>query len=441
MLKKPIDIQSTLNNLHMPENLAIGLMVAEQKIKCQQIGCDFEYFGFAFGESPFPVMTRLEQELRKHTLDSNYASALGIEPLRSAVASFYNRVFQVKRRPEQIVVGLGTKMLVYMLLQILEGDVVIPTPAWIGYAPQAGMLGRAWHPLPLRKEDGYMIDPKALEHYLVSLPPCQHLLIINNPNNPTGVLYTKSELEEIVSVCRRNNTLILADEIYALTSYQYPDFVSLGQIYPEGTFVTGGLSKDRSAGGYRLGVLLMPEDSDVALVDAFEKLAATIYSSIPTPIQWAAIAAYEDHPSDYFYYDRVRNIHRIMGTTLSGMCNRINGLNATIPQGGFYYYLDFQELQAKLSSKGIETSNQLGKALLAHPYHIATVTGDAIMLPPGSFGARIAFVDYDGKAAYEHYERHTPKNEQEDIQFVRDMAPNMIEGVEAIKQFVMDLDS
>jgi aspartate aminotransferase len=385
-------------------------------------------------------MTRLEQELRKHTLDSNYASALGIEPLRVAVASFYDRVFQVKRKPEQVVVGLGTKMLVYMLLQILEGDVVIPTPAWIGYAPQAGLLGRAWHPFPLKKEDGYRIEAEALEHYLTSLPPCQHLLIINNPNNPTGILYTNDELEQIVDVCRRNNTLILADEIYALTSYQYQDFVSLGKLYPEGTFVTGGLSKDRSAGGYRLGVALMPEESDAELVDAFEKLAATIYSSIPTPIQWAAIAAYEDYPSDDLYYDRIRNIHRIMGTTLSEMCNRVDGLNATIPQGGFYYYLDFQELKAKLSSKGIKTSNQLGKALLAHPYHIATVTGDAIMLPPGSFGARIAFVDYGGGAAYEQYERHTPRNKREEIQFVRDMAPKMIEGVEAIKQFVMDLD-
>ena len=117
----------------------------------------------------------------------------------------------------------------------------------------------------------------------------QKILMLNNPNNPTGLLYDKSELEEIADVCRKQNIIVLADEIYAQITYDMTKFVSMAKIYPEGTFVTNGLSKSHGAGGYRLGYILFPQGA-VSSKYQFEKIQAIEYTSAVTPVQHAAVA-------------------------------------------------------------------------------------------------------------------------------------------------------
>ena len=436
MQKSSIMLRSSIEKLHMPENLAIGMMVAEQHEKCRKINCDFDYYGFAFGQSPFPVPPLLRRMLQENVDYGGYVHPGGIPELRQAVAGFYQRHFRLDAPAERVIIGPGTKTLIYMIFNILEGDVIIPSPAWTSYAPQASLLGQSWHILPLSPENDYRLQPEELDTFLRSLPRQQHLLILNNPNNPTGKLYTLQELDALVQVCRRHDTLILADEIYALTTYSINQFTSIGSLYPEGTFVTGGLSKDRSAGGYRLGVCILPSSGGTALTQTFEKMAATLFTSIPTPIQRAAVSVYSANEEIETYFRITREIHRIMGRIISTSCNEISGLKATMPQGGFYFYLDFQELEDYFRKKGLKTSNQLGINLLDHPHHIATVTGDAIMLPPDTFGARIAFVDYDGEAAYKYYRKNPPKTEEDEMNFVRETAPRMLKGVQAIENFV-----
>ena len=436
MDKSSIMLRSSVENLHMPENLAIGMMVAEQHEKCRQLDCDFDYYGFAFGQSPFHVPPLLRRMLQENADYGGYVPAGGIPELRQAVADFYQRHFRLDASAERVIIGPGTKTLIYMILNIVEGDVIIPSPAWIGYAPQASLLDKHWHVLPLSSENDYCLQPGELDTFLRSLPQKQHLLILNNPNNPTGHLYTQKELEALIQVCRRHGTLVLADEIYALTTYSIKEFTSIGSLYPEGTFVTGGLSKDRSAGGYRLGVCILPSTGGNALTQAFEKMAATLYTSIPTPIQRAAVSVYSESEEMEAYFQITREIHRIMGRIISTSCNKIPGLKATLPQGGFYFFLDFQALAEGFRQKGLKTSNQLGLELLDHPHHIATVTGEAVMLSPDTFGARIAFVDYDGKAAYNYYRTNPPGTKEEEMNFVRKTAPRMLEGVQALENFV-----
>ena len=85
--------------------------------------------------------------------------------------------------------------------------------------------------------------------------------------------------------------------------------------------------------------------------------------------------------------------------------NEIDGIKATTPKGGFYFYADFNLLAKELRNKDILTSNDPGRSLIGCPHHIATVTGDALMLRPDDYGARIAFVDYHGKKAFEDYKK------------------------------------
>ena len=292
---KEIKINSQVDSVVMPENLKVGLMVAEHRKMCLEMGCDFDYYSFAFGQSPFHVPPPLAKALAANAEKGHYSAAEGIPELREAIAGFNKRHFGLDVEPSRIVVGAGTKDLIFSLFTIITGDVIIPSPSWIGYYPQLTLLKRKYHTYYLSPDNNYKIDAAELDEYLahISDEHRQHLLVINNPHNPTGIVYYRDELAEIADVCRKHETLVLADEIYALSTYNFDEFTSIGLIYPEGTFITNGLSKDRSAGGYRLGSCILPETSSAKLKSDFTKIAATEYTNVSTPTQYAAITAYE----------------------------------------------------------------------------------------------------------------------------------------------------
>ncbi len=430
-----IFIESHVDAIKMPENLRIGLMVSESRKQCQNTGCSLEYYGFAFGQSPFHVPEPIARALAENVEKGHYSAAEGIAALREAIAGFNKRHFGLNVDPSRIIVGPGTKDLIHLLFDIVEGGVVIPSPSWIGYSPQITLLGKHFHTFYLKPEFDYKIQPDDLDEFLSKIPGEQHTIILNNPHNPTGTVYLKEELEKIAKVCKKHNILVLADEIYALTTYEFERFTSLGLIYPEGTFVTNGLSKDRSAGGYRLGHCILPENCPQRLIDAFKKVAATIYTNVSTPTQYAAITAYEPNKEIENYFEVTRKIHRMMGQFVSSGFNEIEGIKATVPKGAFYFFADFNGLSQDLNRNGVGTSNELGRSLIAHPFHIATVTGDSCLLKPDNFGARIAFVDYDGKEAFDNFEENTPKTSSEEMVFVKQNAPRMVRGIEALKGY------
>ncbi len=438
-----IKVNPLVDSIVMPENLKVGLMIAEYRKMCEKTECSFEYYSFAFGQSPFHVPPPLEEALRANASKGHYSAAEGIPELREAMAGFNKRHFGLDVDPSRIVVGSGTKDLIFSLFTIISGDVIIPSPSWIGYFPQLKLLGRRYHTLYMRPENDYKIDPDELDEYLAKLfnEKRQHLLVVNNPHNPTGNVYSGEELARIADVCRRHNVLVLADEIYALSTYDFESFTSMGLIYPEGTFITNGLSKDRSAGGYRLGSCILPATDSKDLIDDFTKVAATVYTNVSTPTQYAAVAVYEPNSEIEEYFEITREIHRIIGRFTSDGFNRIDGVRATMPKGSFYFFADFNALSEDLKRKGVVTSNELGHSMLDHPHHIATVTGDAVMLRPDDFGARIAFVDYDGKAAFERYKAGPPRTESEEVEFVHQAAPMVVKGVEQMRAYVEDIRS
>ncbi len=432
-----INIDPRVDTITMPENLKVGLMVANARKKCKG-KCDHDFAGFAFGQSPFHVPETLEKALAKNSAKGHYSAAEGILELREAVAGFNKRHFGLDVDPSRIIIGPGTKDLIFTIFSMISGSAIIPAPSWIGYYPQLRLLGKHYHTYKLRLKYDFKIQPDELDDYLSKLTheKTQHLLIINNPHNPTGQVYSKNELLEIVQVCRKYNMLILADEIYALSTYNLGNFTSIGLLYPEGTFVTNGLSKDRSAGGYRLGSCILPRLESNRLFADFSKIAATVYTNVSTPTQFAAIEAYKPNQDIGEYLKITREIHRMMGFYFSNAFNNLEGIIATKPKGGFYFYADFNQLKENLKIKGIMSSNELGQSLLSHPYHVATVTGDSLMLSPDDYGARIAFVDYDGKKAFERYKSNPPKSKTDETEFVKENAPRMIKGIESLRNYI-----
>ena len=431
-----IQSEPQIDKISMPENLKVGFMIAEQRKKCASIGCDEEYFGLGFGQSPFHVPQPLVDGLAQSATKGHYSAAEGILELRQEVADFNKRHFGLEVDPFRIVIGPGTKDILNILVNIIKGGVIIPSPSWIGYRPQIILTDKHFHTFHLKPEDHYKIQPDDLDDFVSKMESGQHMLILNNPHNPTGVVYSKKELEKITEVCRKHNILVIADEIYALDTYDMNNFTSMGLIYPEGSFVTNGLSKDRSAGGYRLGSCVLPTTSTEKLQNDFKKVAATVYTNVSTPTQYAAIKAYEPNEEIDEYINITRQIHRIMGHYLSDEWNKVDGIKATRPDGAFYFFADFNDLKPDLKKKGVATSNQLGESLLSCPFHLGTVTGDACMLDPDDYGARIAFVDYDGKKAFENYKQSPPKSPSDEIEFVKQNAPMMVKSTDSLRKWI-----
>jgi len=364
---KKILIEPNIASVTMPENVRVGLMVSEYRIKCKSMGCPFDYLAFAFGQSPLPLPKVLSQALIKNADKGHYSDANGVFELREAIAGFNERHFGLKVSPDDIFVGPGTKGVVHIIFNILQGDVIIPSASWIGYSPIANLLEKPVHVLPTELKNDYKIEAKQLETFLKKAKAKQHLLIINSPNNPTGAVYSKKELEAIATVCRKYNTYVLADEIYALTTYKMSDFTSMGTVYPEGTFTLNGIAKDRSAGGYRVGYTIFPTNCHDELRAEFKKVAATMYTNIPTPIQYAAITAYKPNKEIEEYFDTARKLHQLIGQYMSQEVGKIKGLRVTKPKGGFYFFVDFNDVKKNLKRKGVKTSNQLAEFLIGHP--------------------------------------------------------------------------
>jgi aspartate aminotransferase len=442
MIKK-IKSNAQVGKIVMPENLEVGLMVFDHRNKCKKIKCSFDYFALGFGESPFHVAPPLVKALCKNANKGQYSSAIGIVELRKVIADFNKRHFKLNVHPDRVVIGHGTKGLMHTIFNMIEGHVIIPSPSWIGYYPQLILLGKKYHTLYLDPKKEYKLTAKELNIFLLRLNEKhkkQHLLVLNHPNNPTGVIYSKKELTDIAKVCKKHNTLILSDEIYALSTYNIKNFTSMGKVYPEGTFVTNGISKDRSAGGYRLGYCILPTLFSKKLMLDFKKIAATVYTNVSTPTQYAAITAFKPNKEIEEYFKITRNIHRMIGGFMATEVNKISGLKATIPKGGFYFFLDFNSLKSKLRKKGVKTSNQLADSLISHPHHIAVVTGDACMLKPTDFGARIAFVDYNGEKAFDAYKKKFkttyPKTKAEELEFIKKNVPRIVKAISAFRKYV-----
>ena len=420
----------------MPENLKLNTFLQEFHSDCPHNECGFGYYGFAFGQSPFQVPRLVQEALVKNANKGAYAPVPGIPELRNAISGYNKHYFGMDVAPERIYVGPGTKELIFNLLEVLHGTVILPTPAWLGYLPQIRFLKKNYHMLPARANK--KIAPNDLRKLALRLQDRQKILILNNPHNPTGLLYDRLELEEIADVCREQKITVISDEIYAQTTYDFSKFVSMGKIYPEGTFVTNGLSKSHAAGGYRLGYVIFPQHA-VDLKSQFKKILATEYTAVSTPIQHAAVAGFEISREMDEYFEITRSIHHIMSEYTYHTLSAIEGVKTTKPDATFYLLADFNSFATELQKVKIDTSQKLSEALIVHPYHTAIVGGDSLVLERTDFSARIAYVDYDGKKVYQKYLENKPKTSSEKLEFVKNNAPKVVAGLEMIGKFFEDL--
>ncbi|MFX1475745.1 MAG: pyridoxal phosphate-dependent aminotransferase, partial [Promethearchaeota archaeon] len=280
--------------------LAINELITQRRRQGEQI------LHMGFGESPFPVHPLVRKALCENAGQKSYLATQGIKPLREQISKFYEKVFNLQYPAEQIVVGPGSKVLLYDALVALDGPLFLPAPSWVSYQHQARLLGKEVYHVKTSPEDSYRLTPDALEQSLQQNTPNpwdQKVLLLNYPCNPTGHSYSAQQLKALAKVAKDYNVIVLSDEIYGLVSFSDQEHHSIAEFYREGTLVTGGLSKDRSLGGFRVGVMLFPEDEQ-PLVTSICSIGSETWSCVAAPVQYAAIQAYQTTPAILnFIYD------------------------------------------------------------------------------------------------------------------------------------------
>ncbi len=432
-----IQVEHHLSEIHAPANLRINDQINSFRNKCKSGGCHSPYHHFAFGQSPFPPPPSLVEALARNAKRHSYLPTAGMPELRETIAAYYRKTFAIGCEASQVVVSPGSKEMIAVVLATLSGPLIVPTPSWVSYLPQAKILKKEVMALRTSEQDGYRLTPDLLSHGVGHLSSSQKLLLLNHPNNPTGVVYSESELRDLAEVCRKEGIVVISDEIYALTTFEFESFTSMAVLYPEGTIVTGGLSKDRSCGGYRFGVGIFPGEP-AALLQNVTKIAGSTYSCVAAPIQHAGIEGYSLSEGVEEYVRDCRAINSLAGRLISAELNSIDGVRSTIPAGAFYLYVDFNDQAEQFKSLDLPTCATFCEDLL-HVEHTALLPGEALLLPRDDYSVRCSYVDFDGEKALAAWRRDKPENEADARAFAEEHFAVMLAGIRNIARYIQQI--
>lgn len=388
-------------------------------------------FRLGLGQSPFPVPQPVVEALQANAHQKAYLPVNGLRELREAVAAYHFRTQRVAADAQDVLIGPGSKELMFLLQLVYYGDLVIPTPAWVSYAPQARMIGRQVGFAPTRREDNWRLTADQLEGLCADDPDRPRIVILNYPSNPTGDTYGIRELEAIAEVAARHRVILVSDEIYGELHFG-GRHVSIARFYPEGTIISSGLSKWCGAGGWRIGTFVFPRGLRW-LRDALACAASETFTSTSAPIQYAAVRAFAGGLRIERYLALARRILAGLGYTIADRL-RAAGVLVERPQGAFYLFPDFTPFAESLRARGIRDSGQFCARLLDET-GVAILPGSEFGRPREEFTARLAFVDFDGARALAAAER-TPDNEPVDQAFLEANCESMLEAVDRLISFV-----
>lgn len=347
------------------------------------------------GQSPFPVPTEVVNTLKLHAHEKDYLPVKGLPALRDAVADFHRRKDHVDAQPSGVIVGPGSKELLFLLQLVFEGELIAPTPCWVSYVPQAKILGRQVHLVHTDFADKWRIMPDRLADVCERNGQYPRILVLNYPGNPEGASYTAAELKDLAEVARKFQLIVLSDEIYGQLHHR-GEHVSIARFYPEGTIISSGLSKWCGAGGWRLGTFTFPEKLQT-LCEAMAVVASETYTAVSAPIQYAAVCAFRGGISIERYLWHARRILAALARRCTEAFVR-SDIRVHFPVGAFYLFLDFSPWAERLARQGINDSGALCERLLGDT-GVALLPGVAFHRAPQELTARMAYVNFDGSKA------------------------------------------
>ena len=403
-------LKDIVKNLEPSSTLKINEISRKLEEKGKKI------FKFGFGQSPFQVPNDIVNELKKNAHQNNYLPMQGLAELRNSIAKYTSLKKNYNYDAEDIIIGPGSKELMFLLHVIFEGKIILPAPSWVSYAPQAIIGRNKIEIIQTIRENNWFPTGSEIEEIILKDKKKNYLLFLNSPNNPSGQVC--HNLKEISDIAQKYNLIILSDEIYSELTFN-DNFQSISNFCPEKTIVSTGLSKWCGAGGWRLGYFVVPKNLKF-IKDKLNVLASETFSAVSAPIQYAAIHAFENDHSNFIKASR--NILSAIGNYVYK--NLIsNKILINKPQGGFYLMPEF--ITDKFNS-----SSEMCSAILKE-------TGVAL-LPGSDFGfekkrmlARLSFTDFDGKNFMKQYE----KKHKIDNELISQCAPKVVEGIDKLKKW------
>ena len=403
-----------LKNLVKDLKPSSTLMINETSRRLEKQGK--KIFKFGFGQSPFKVPDDIVKELKDNAHQNKYLPMQGLSELRNVVAKYTSKKKNYDYKSENVIIGPGSKELMFLLHVIFDGEIILPAPSWVSYAPQAVLGRNKIQILQTKRENNWFPTALEIEETILKDKSKNYLLFLNSPNNPSGQIC--DNLEEIASIAQKYNLIILSDEIYSELTFK-DNYQSISSFCPEKTIVSTGLSKWCGAGGWRLGYFLIPE-SLKEIKNMINVLASETFSAVSAPIQYAAIKAYENDHSNYI--NKSKNILYAVGNYVYENL-KSNKILINKPQGGFYLMPEF--LNKKFNSSSEMCDNILND------------TGVAL-LPGSDFGfdqtkmlARLSFTDFDGQEFMNKIEGNQKINKDH----IENFAPKIIEGVDKLKKW------
>lgn len=354
-------------------------------------------YKLGLGQSPFPVPDIVVRALQDNAFQKDYLPVKGLWPLRQKVAEHHAEQEGIDCQAEGVLIGPGSKELMFLLQLAFYGELLIPAPSWVSYGPQAQIIGRNVRYINTRREDDWRLTASSLEALCLQDPDRPRVLILNYPNNPTGGTYSESQLKAIAEVSRRFGVILLSDEIYGEVHHQ-GEHISIARFYPEGTIISGGISKWCGAGGWRLGTFVFPKTL-YWLLDSMATAASETFTSTSAPIQYASITAYSRGPEMQDYLHQSRRVLNACANWVAGRLQLAN-IHCPTPSGGFYVFPDLSEHHEAFAKRGIHSSEQLCTELLKET-GVALLPGSNFGRPESELTIRAAYVDFDGTKALE----------------------------------------
>ncbi|MFB1080853.1 pyridoxal phosphate-dependent aminotransferase [Jeotgalibacillus sp. JSM ZJ347] len=305
--------------------------------------------------------------------ETKYTPAAGTVALKQAIADKFKRDQHITYDLSEVFVGSGAKHVLYCLFQAIlnDGDeVIIPTPYWVSYPEQVKLAGGKPVIVEGKEENQYKVTA---DQILNAAGPNTKAVILNSPSNPTGMVYTKEELEAIGQACIEKDLLIVSDEIYEKLLYDGTEHTSIAEISPalkEQTMIVNGVSKSHSMTGWRIGYAAGRQD----LIKAMTNLASHSTSNPTTTAQFGALAAYVG-PQDAV--EEMRSAFESRLNKVFDQVNQIPGFRCIKPQGAFYLFPNVKEAA---SICGFDSVDEFAKDLLSEA-NVAVIPGSGFGSP------------------------------------------------------------
>lgn len=338
-----------------------------------------DVIGFGAGEPDFPTPIHIKEAgiAAINNNDTRYTPASGTLELRNAIAKRLQEDCGITYTAAEISVSNGAKPCVCVALQALvnPGDeIILPAPFWVSYIELVRMAGGVPVVVYATEAEDFKISAEKLE---AAITPKTKAIMLNNPSNPTGMMYTRTELEAIAKVCIEKDIYVISDEIYYRLVYDRNEFISFASISPEAkerTIIVNGVSKSYAMTGWRIGYTAAPAPIAKVIANylshstgsacAISQKAAVMALSAPQDSIEEMRVAFEDRRN--YMVERM---------------NKIEGVSCINPDGAFYVMMNIKQLLGKeLFGTVINSADEFASIFLKYG-KVAVVPGTGFSAP------------------------------------------------------------